>query len=40
MDLLQRFTAFADAYAALVRYVGVPDRLLRIDADAIGDAGP
>jgi len=36
LDGLQHFAAFAHAHAALVRHVGIPDRALGIEADAVG----
>src|SRR5215831_11782506 len=37
-DCLEYLAAFADAHAALIRYIGVPDGILGIDANAVGDA--
>src|SRR5215470_4550812 len=34
-DCLEYFAAFVDAHAALVRYIGVPDGILGIDANAV-----
>src|SRR5215813_11180745 len=33
---LEYLAAFADAHAALIRYIGVPDGILGIDANAVG----
>ena len=38
LDRLQHLTAFADAHAALVGDVPVPDGALGVEADAVGDA--
>src|SRR5215831_6113173 len=37
VDCLQHVTAFADAHAALVGYVAVPDSVVGVDADSIRD---
>src|SRR5882672_2791547 len=38
VDCLQHLTAFADAHAALVGNVSVPNSVLLVDADAVGNA--
>src|SRR5262249_35004731 len=38
IDSLQHLTAFANAHTTLVRHVCVPDRVVRIEADAVGNA--
>jgi hypothetical protein len=38
VDRLQYLATFANAYAALVGHVPVPDGLLCVEADAIGGA--
>jgi len=38
IDRLQRLATFADADATFVRNVGVPDRAIGVEADAVGNA--
>src|SRR5207237_3808087 len=38
LDCLQHLTTLANPHAPHVRNVGVPDSILRVDANAIGDA--
>ena len=40
LDRLQHLAAFADAHAALVRDVGVPDGALGVEADAVREPSP
>src|SRR5262249_17120865 len=38
VDCLQRLTAFADAHASLVGNISVPDGIVGVEADTVGDA--
>src|SRR5262245_501684 len=40
VDRLQHLTAFADAHATPVGHVSVPDCVVRVEADAVGNAVP